>query len=679
MDMFNSDDLNIKFLYERGLPAHCIPVEINGKQSHAWLLTSINANNIPKRDTLAFINPKEVLSNLPNRIRKEWQGYETELFRLKSNWNFLSCPTLKRVIREYRDPNINLLSHRKLLTLFYRLGAVPVLHIGQTDSPTGEKWQVALLQATFEKQGEHGSTDGERLELLKSLEAFLFPLLEQYYQNIANYLRAIFFNAPDHSVLTYCLRIREILRQSIGEKIELIRKCPNRFTESYKLASQLQEQYEAELREAAAVDDFVHILVNYIYRFFCIQDRVEKYHLNLNRHILPACTIPDHGSSIRLMQDCADNLANADRTERILEELSRNRTSRPEWLQTMAEISTFMAEIVHFTKNRPLDKPRIFITHHFRVKDSLWFFDLAETTASKNNICAELVKGRDLAEHIRWSILARIWFCDHQVMFLPSSWETIDKKPKILQKEEDWVNLELFYGELIGRPQTFYVASPVNNELLSGFRTHLENYTDEKEIELIDDALWSGFIKGAKRKLSNSFYSKKYRECKLNDFKTFWDDFQKNTLDTTARDFAKVLCKGWCYFFNPHDWSVVQAMINLNLKGRIGNKYFSVVNISYYIQEKREQDDRFFWAKKYITFDSLERTVGDYLRKLSQFAFVLENQPFFPLLKQGNQRKYIFKLQIDKMFDIFGKQFGTTLTEIDKSQIIKQWLSFRQD
>lgn len=666
--------INLEFLPRHGLPQHRLPVQVNGRRVHAWLLTSVDNTNCPTRNTVAFNYPPALINVLPRELRASWYRFMDALVRQKTLWRYKSMPTLKRVVREHRAHETNLLSSFPLTTVFYRLGAIPALRVGSVRGPEGQDWQVAVLPAPFEQHGGRAFSDPEKLEVLKSLEEFLPHMLEQYYANIANYLNTIFFAAPDSSVLAYCLRIRQIIGQSIRTKLDDIRCCQTHLPQSFKLASELCEQYADEIREADAVDDFAHLLVNYIYRFFCIKDRVDGpsgyYSRLIGRQQEP--DLVDDNSRIQLMQQCAVNMARPDATSDFLEELHRNRSSRPEWLQTMAEASALVAEVLRFTSGTPMDRPRVFVSHHFGIPDSEQFYQMASQRTAQAGINVELITGRKLLRHIRWSVLARIWFSDHQVLFLPSSWVKGSGEPKKLKPREDWVTLELLFGDFLSRPQTAIIRAPVNEDVVEAFRAHVAAYIDEKEIHQIDPRAWRDHVGAAKADLAQRLHSTKYIPCDMGDFGEFWGEFSTRVIESAARDLLKALCRAWCYFFDSEDWSIVQALLMLRESER--RDRYSTRELRCFIEDKAHSVQCFSWARS-MHDSKLQVAVTRRAKDVGQFAYIVEGREVRPVVLEENNKPYHVRLEAFGVIDILSKRFGVMPTAADVADIVRQWVA----
>jgi hypothetical protein len=404
-------------------PFHRVTVEVSGRRMQAWLLRSVDGDKGSNRDTLVFTEPEIILEHLPSVLKTNWERFCSDLRRLKRQWRFHGVPTLKKAIRLYRNKDV--LSEYNLTTVCHHYGAVPALLVGKTT----DGHRIALLHERF--GSDHTSlNDVETLEVLGSLEEMLPQLFLAYFEQVAYYFEAIFFGASPEEIIRFCLRIRQILVRSIREKCLLIQGCSERFPQSRKYAQQLRERNEhaAWLREGEAIDAFGHLLVNYIYRFCCLRDRVDEYQDRV--HKLPSSTHLIFGEDrVRLMQESAQNIREP--RDEFLGHVLQKRESLDDWLFKLTRIAAFVAELSRFSKTRPIDSPRVFVTYHFRVKESEDFFARMHELEKKDG-SLQLLRGRELARDIRSSLLARIWFSDHQVMFVPPSWAQDNGLPKEL-------------------------------------------------------------------------------------------------------------------------------------------------------------------------------------------------------------------------------------------------------
>jgi len=122
---------------------HRVTVEISGKRYQAFLLVSIDRQNVAGRNVLLFSKPNEIIGLLPPHIKTEWNAFSRELDSYRQQWRFGAVPALKRVDRMYRADEI--LNDFELATVAHHFGAVPALIIGRADSG---KWYMSNAQGS---------------------------------------------------------------------------------------------------------------------------------------------------------------------------------------------------------------------------------------------------------------------------------------------------------------------------------------------------------------------------------------------------------------------------------------------------------------------------------------------------------------------------------------------------
>jgi len=555
---------------------------------------------------------------------------------------------------------------------------VPALVVGHLD-----RFQVAVFPESYGHDSERAVySDDECWELLHSLDEFLPQMLPAYYEQIANYLRSVFFAGQDYQTMAFCLRIRQIATASIRGKLDLIEKPKYPDGKSGRLARKLAEKYAAQIKEGRAVDAFAHLIVNYIYRFYCIQDRIPDYDKRLAS--VPSSRTLFTADSVSFMQECARNLKNP--KDEFHRQLGRDKETRDPWLQTMGEISAFVAEIVHSLDGKGVDAPRVFVTYHFKVKDSERFVDLATRTLELNKDSAELVVGRHVRRDIRWSLLARIWMADHHLLFLPSTWERTDHKRKSLKLEKNWVVMELFYGRLLGRDISLVVASPTSEAVLDEFRNHIKSYTEEKEIPHVPEAGWHTFVRRSKEYIANLSHELKRLPCNLDEFETngFWAKFKEYVIEKAARSLVRVLFGAWYCFFDAKTWSVVQALILLGRQ--TGQRSFTVRQLAEYLRAHADSNGAFQWTRSYPDLPSLEEALRrNHLGRpkdfgtLRQFAFVQQNRPFYPVVGQMKGNRMELQLRTWDLYAKLSTRFGIPQNQAEYEEIVQALLAPRPE
>jgi hypothetical protein len=262
------------------------------------MLHAISENKVLSRDTIVFRWPEKVLSFLPDDVQRRWESYNSQLKEYGRKWNLGPGPTLKRFVRCYRSRTIVLPREMEVKTICHRFGAIPALVVGEDQG-----YNLALLNEPWARDERRYSVE-EAEEVLKSLGEFLPQLLTAYYERIANYFQAIFFGCPEEKVTQFCLRIREQISESIRSKLGFVVACLRRASSSVcEKAQALNDSQGPWLREARSVDSFAHLLVNYIYRFYCIRDRVSDYEMRLKSQ-LTSGDLPDENRARFISSSC---------------------------------------------------------------------------------------------------------------------------------------------------------------------------------------------------------------------------------------------------------------------------------------------------------------------------------------------------------------------------------------
>jgi hypothetical protein len=669
--------LDVKILDEElKAPEHRLTVEISRQRRQGLLLVSIDSANQAKRDVLLFTKPKEVVSLFPPAIKEMWDSFLRQFNSLQRDWGIGAVPAFKRAERLYRQGEV--LGGFNLATVAYHFGAVPALVLGNVDGI-----KVALLPDSDEHSSERAKySDEEHWELLYSLDRYLPLILPAYYEQIGNYLRSIFFAAQDHKAMPFCLRIRQIATTSIRGKLNSIQSPKYRYGKSGKLARHLREKFSAQINEGRAVDAFAHLITNYIYSFYCIHNRISDYHDRLAA--LPSSRTLFAADSVSFMQECGRNLKNP--SDEFQKQLTRDKETRDPWLQTMGEMSAFVAEIIASLGGKAADVPRVFVTYHYKVKDSEHFRKLAQRRVELDGekSFVELVFGRHVRRDVRWSILARIWLADHHLLFLPSTWARIDSEEKIksLKTELNWVVIELFYSRLLGREVSITVPSPHSDAAVDRFRNHIRSYTEKKEIPHITHAGWPSFVRRAKEEIADLCYGQRRIPLDLDSLdSSAWETLQKHVFQRAARNLIRVLFNAWCCSFDAERWSVVQALILL--KNEDSQEAITVRRLCLFITQKAPSVSAFRWAKLYHKQAELERALRDHLGTtksfgtLRQFAFLLKGKPFHPIAGTRKGRYIEIEFPIEELYLTMCGRFGVPEDRQEYEEICQFLLSAR--
>lgn len=203
------------------------------------------------------------------------------------------------------------------------------------------------------------------------------------------------------------------------------------------------------------------------------------------------------------------------------------------------------------------------------------------------------------------------------------------------------------------------VGSPVNEELLENFRTHIECYTDAKEIDQVTDNDWTAFVSVAKERLKKRLHTHKYLEFRINQpDEAFWKQFKEEILDGAGKQLIANLFHGWCYFFDTEQWSIIQAILLLT---NCADTPVEAKDIVAFIRAK-EDDLRFLWATEYDTDDDLLYKVKKHLAELAEFEFALYEGNLAPL-SFISKRPQRVELRILSLHTLLSKKFGLSVDQ----------------
>lgn len=210
----SSRSLNLKVLNDgMRVPAHRPIVELSGQRHAAWQLSAIDTHNHADRNVLVFTSPRRIVGLLPPDAKEEWLTFKEDLRFFHKQWNLHAVPTLKRAERLYRAGEI--LNGYEVVTVAHRFGAVPALVVG-----SAEGFRIALFSESEGHGHARKSYSSEEIrELLLSLDDYLSLLLPAYYEQIVNYLQAVFFAGGEHRTMPFCLRVRQIAKASVRGKL----------------------------------------------------------------------------------------------------------------------------------------------------------------------------------------------------------------------------------------------------------------------------------------------------------------------------------------------------------------------------------------------------------------------------------------------------------------------------
>jgi hypothetical protein len=291
---------------------------------------------------------------------------------------------------------------------------------------------------------------------------------------------------------------------------------------------------------------------------------------------------------------------------------------------------------------------------------------------------ARIIRGRHIGRDIRWAMLARLWISDFHILYLPPSWRKTNRQNKQLKTKGNWVILELFYGRLLQKELRMIVGEPANDVLVEEFRQNIHRYTDEREIEQVDEVGWGVTVANAKNDLGRELHVKQFITCSPTGFDPAgWQRFKKDVLDPAGLKVINILADAWRYNFGAETWSVMQAML-MQLNG--GDRDFTDEEVAKFILDASDRDPRYAWArqknrmsaKKYMKF------VQDRLKELADFRFDLYEGAYPPLLLVGARPVHV-RLRMVSLHAFLLRKFSIESDRNGLQNIIAKLLHYRKE
>jgi hypothetical protein len=651
---------------------HRVPLRAGARVFKAWLLKRIDLTSLTSsthRDVLYIEDPNQLLGELPPQVRKSYDRFAAEIRAFQR-----SRPSATAAAKEaVRSMELHAsFSDLRVVPIAYRFGVVPAL-IVQESSP----YSIALASPIAEHRvhcEELSSNDA--LTILQSHAQHLSQLVHAYLEQIGFYFRAMFFNARDHDVIHYCLRIRQIASESLKDKLEFIENSRNHPDESVaEIARQAYENNFDLIQTAHLAYDVTLLLVNYVYRFYCIQDRVSEYQ-----------------ESIRARSDGQDIFAYGDETKaflvqsavnaealkpEFLRQLARNRPIQShDWQQVFGEAAAFIGEINNLAAGGGFDRLTGFLSYHFDVTASELFFEKLNRIV--NDVPGfQLLRGRKLDESIRWSLLSLIWLADVHMLFVPNSWQRVDGTPRTFNNQRDWAMLELVYGHHLNRMRENFVATPDPLSERRQFVAQIKAYTVEREIEELPEEGWTRNCERIKRELLDGLSDTKYNPVHLGaDDSNLLAVFNERIFQPALRGFVRSLAEAFSYWFDTDEGHTVRALACLSNESHSGQ--FTVRNV---LERRIHHNDVVVVSGMRRDDDAALNKVRAHLDKAAdEFAFWLGSRAI-PIIRavrtKGKANRYC--VDLSGLFEQLRTKFGERVDGACQKEFLEIMCRRRRD
>jgi hypothetical protein len=656
-----------------GAPAHRKKVLLNGThEGHAFLLRSVGSG-VGGRNTLVITSARH-LAGLPPKVRAQYDEFVRELKRMADTWGMKAVPTLKRLARLTREGDSSV-SRFTIRAVAYRHGAVVALKVGAVDG-----YDVAILpeELTHGKAGEKYN-DEEMLEILKAHDAALPDLFVAYYEPIGFYFDAAFFGTPEPLAVEYFRRIREIIMTSIRGKLEAIENCRKGLPKSWRFAREMRRRHAKELRLAHAVDSLAHLMTNHALGMFCAPSWTGKYEQRLDALI----GSHDMGESdpILFIKKCAHALREP--SESFAKEVEGKKGSRPEWLTSLGRAAAFIGEINSAAGGR-FDIPGIFISRQFGVQDADDFAARLGAAIRDRKLPVRLVEGKELSNDIRWSLLARVFYADLQLLYVPANLTTKDGSEKSLRTHDNWMVDEMIFSELLEHPMRVVVGQPGGGAVVEKFRKMFANYTTTREIPQISPVGWPAFIDRAKQNIVDALFANKYLNADPADFDAFMDQFENQVVEPVSRRFVGMLADSWSASYDPRVWAPMRALFAMCTCTGSGfrDNPIDALHIRCSVKDvadrMRTMVDAGVLPAEYIEGPPFvfRTRVRDQIKKLGKFYFRLDGSPHYPLrVIEAADGKLTLSFEFGDVYRLACTRLGIAPTDQQIREIAEKMVS----
>ena len=541
---------NIELLHSPlGRPQHRIPIEVSEDRSPAFNVKRLSGDQPGTRDVL-LLEKWSQIGPLDSHARALARRFTRFVEKRIRDCGLGAVATVKDLERRWRQGDA--VFPCPTITIAHRYGAVPAVYLGDV-----QDYKVVFFPAGMGRTKCRKDLRAKAREiLLESYCEYLPHLATGYAEQAANYLDSVLFGSAGHRESECCRRVREFLSGSIRGKTREIRDCQEGDGPAAVWRRQIMAEHGDTVTIMQTLDAFGHLLVNYIYRFRCIVDRVDEYERRLMK--IPGRERPLEWDPVSFMKKCARHIRQPfDEFLHYLQRL-RQAKSTPRWLLRFGEISAFLAEVNRSAQQYPPDRAKIFATHHFRVTDSEDGVKAITASAQSGTPEANIMVGRHIVDRdIRWTVLANLWYSDVQLLMVPESWGVKGGGAKRHRKEGNWVVIELQFGTLLGRELVIATTSDECASAVADMRTILSDHQDPQSLRPLPWDGWSEFASKANAQLAEKLDTNRH----LSLASARDEHVRRYLIDQGAREAIRRVRRHWQYMFTAAQWAVAQVLI----------------------------------------------------------------------------------------------------------------------
>jgi hypothetical protein len=429
-----------------------------GEPRRAYLTYRLTGEGAPVRDLLMVQRDDQARlpAFLDQRDRSRLELLEREIIRHRSSRGALT--TTKELVNQiYR----NEAPFENLVVAVHRLGPVPIyllpttVEIEVNDQVPPRRVNAAI--GVYQDVSAVGNTNWpanffDRREFLESLERDLPTIFRRYFEDACEDLFDIQHHLSYDEVISQCAMVRETIGVSIGTKVRDIVE-PYRYQavqpEAAEIAMRLAKDYADIVLLAESFSAFVLLLVNELYRMFCLKDDCERYEQKLAELRSSSSLGPETSSLPDL--DALNRIIDLWRSgDPALDSLDID-TTLPHWLDRLASFARFIRVLKN--ENFSATRVRLFFSSQHNVPSpetvgTLVREQLDSLSPVPNNpvLFLEVYEDQPGIEFLPL-ITNRIWQSESLTAVIPSKPQELGG----LKKDISWIVREIDYADALNK------------------------------------------------------------------------------------------------------------------------------------------------------------------------------------------------------------------------------------
>lgn len=417
---------------------------LDGSVVTAKVRTTLRAGENSPEDVLVVSGPacvgrlpkeqREILSRFADVLRPFGAGvYEsrTEIAMLKAAVN----------AQAYLAADI------RIRSVAWDQGPIPVVQIGVAEGTP--VYCTRTLQSEGKRRSpQRGASSDSKLVTLRALDTYCDPCFREYFLDIADQLRGVIFRKKSGASAA-CMKAERILQESVLAKLQIIDAlpAPSDDVEIHEIYSRFQVERSAELEVVRASVLLIRAAIDSL--LWCVS-YTEDPKSAIEAALESITGLPDSAPERALLLQCTHLLYRCPEPEDanpLLEADSHD----TRWLQDMLVACRFITELKQLVLLYGRHPLFMFISHHMETYGSATFYEQYRRYIALYPGSVVCWTGQGIQENVQISVLAKLWYSDVQVLYIPNTLALYRGGIKDLGLDTDWVIHELFFGMITGK------------------------------------------------------------------------------------------------------------------------------------------------------------------------------------------------------------------------------------